>query len=378
MLETNLGRIARHGQYITMVGLESPEAHAVAVGGMLGRRDELRRRQADRRARLVEVLKEADPADILGFLSLGYLMFDPDTFRESENDRSPAHLEYLALQALGVGIARREGVDPMRQHELAGEAIELVREIFDAATWLTMLDAMEARQVRPGDAIVEYALKTRMHSMGVRGTGYIEHMHCVLRGCLEPFDADCRRLLGFAVGDAIALFNSIGALAAKRMEPRAREARAARRELERMLKRARQRRDVSGTPFPVAVLSMTPTQAKRQIAFLMSAWIFQDARSLAVVTPEDLAVETGLSMATCQAFLDAFTCPPSAFNIDHHAYPTGAHPITLRPILNVGDGYLLPAPVTAIEAISTPTSLGFGVGRGVGMRAATALIIDGL
>ncbi|GIJ42928.1 hypothetical protein Vwe01_62530 [Micromonospora andamanensis] len=351
VLESSLGRIARHGQYITMEGVGSPEEHAVRVAEILGQREELRQLQVDRRARLVEVLQEADPADLLGFLSLGYLMFDPDTFRESENDRSPAHLEYLALQVLGTGIVRREGVDPMRQRELAGEAIELVREMFDTATWLTMLDATEARRARPDDATVEYALKTRMHSMGVRGTGYAEHLLCVLHGCLAPFDTECRRILGFTVGDALTLFEAIRSVTAKRLEPRGREAGAARREMERMLKRARRRRDVSGTPFPVAVLSMTPTQAKQQIVALMSAWVFLDARSLAVITCEDLAEEAGLDLLTCQAFLDAFTCPPSEFNVDHHAYPVGAHPITLRPILNMGDGYLLPAPSTAIEAI---------------------------
>ncbi|MEV7624140.1 hypothetical protein [Actinoplanes sp. NPDC089786] len=351
MLETSLFRVARHGRHITMEGVGSPDAHAEAVAGVLAQRDDLWQRQAERRGRLVEILQEADPADLLGFLSLVYPRIDPDTYRESENDQSPAHIEYLALQALGVGIVRREDIDPVRQHELAGEAIELVRDMFRAATWLTMLDAMEDRQAHPDDATVEYAFKARMYSMGIRGTAYPEHMLSVLRGCLDPFDTECRKLLGFTVGDALALSDAIGTVIEKRVNPRECEAGEARHEIERMLKRARQRRDVSGTPFPATVLSMTPTEAKQQVAMLISAWTFHDARSLTLITPEDLATETGLDTATCQAFLDAFTCPPSEFKVKHHAYPTGAHPLTHWPILNLDDGYLVPAPSTFVESI---------------------------
>lgn len=84
---------------------------------------------------------------------------------------------------------------------------------------------------------------------------------------------------------------------------------------------------------------------------LATIQLFADSRSLAVVTFEELASHCSVDSSASQAFLNAFSCPRELFDSRHHSFPTGAHPLTTRPILSLGDGYLLPAASSMIDAI---------------------------
>ncbi len=196
---------------------------------------------------------------------------------------------------------------------------------------------------------MEYTLQTRIESLAIRGASYDEHLLRVLHGCLDPFENDCRDLLGFTVAEAIKLGETIPKLVLARLEPRQLEAAEMHRELLRALKRDR-RRDRSDY-LPEWLIRLRPSEAKLQVGLMTTAYLHENSRSLTEITVAELSAETELEPATVEAFFRAFTCQASEFNLDHHAYPCGAHPLTVRPILKCADGYFLPVPSSFRAAI---------------------------
>lgn len=90
----------------------TPEEHAEFRDALLAAKPDLESHVSENRQRLLEILQTVDPADLVARASLMYLNFDPDTYREWEEDRSPSHIEYLALQALAVGMDSPSTVRP--------------------------------------------------------------------------------------------------------------------------------------------------------------------------------------------------------------------------------------------------------------------------
>ena len=101
------------------------------------------------RRRLVTILSTADPSDLVARLSVTYAVIDPDQ-NESDSNRSPAHVEYLALLALGLGMPRRS-IDPREQIGLTWEAIDIVRDLVRGAADLVLLESMKSRRDNPDD-----------------------------------------------------------------------------------------------------------------------------------------------------------------------------------------------------------------------------------
>ncbi len=344
------GYMARRGRFNELRGTLSAEEHIKATDALIESAADLRAEQEQRRARLEEILREADAIDLVARASLTYLQFDPNTFKEWESDRSPAHVEYLALQALGVGDFEHKRIDPMRASRLTLEAIDIVREMFHAASRLIVIDGIAEHREQPGNPTVEFRLKTRLESLGVRGSGYAEHLTQILHGCLDPFEKECRELVGFTAREALTLVDGITDLVADRIEPRLQEATAQRREILRQLKRERRKRG-GERHIPEWILDLPPNEAKLHASMFTATWVFADSRGLASVTPEALASYCSVEEATCRAFLDALVCSEDLYQSEHHALPGGAHPLTTHPILRVEEEYLLPVPSSLLEAL---------------------------
>jgi hypothetical protein len=345
------GVMAQSGRFVHMQRTLSEEEHAEFRDAFTNSADEMLARQEQRRSRILEILTEVDPLDLLGRASLTYLHIDPDTFKEWESDRSPAHVEYLALQALSVEAGRKGPVDPARAMHLMMEAVQLSREMFSDASMLFVIDAVAAQRANPNDPTIEYVLETRLESLAVRGASYHEHLDRVLHGCFDPFDDDCRRLLGFTLADALALTKAWPLVIDERVAPLWRKASDARAELIAAVKRDRRRG--RSEVFPDWMLRLPPTEAKQRVGLIAAASLFADSKGLCAVTAEDLAAAAAADPAAASSFLQAFSCPPGEFNARNHAYPGGGHPLTERPLLNDGDTYLLAAP-TALRAAIRP------------------------
>lgn len=349
--ELPFGYMARYGRFLTTRSTLSPEQHARAIDAMLAGEDAERQEQQKRRERLLEILARVDSIDLLARASLTYLHFDPDTYKEWQSDRSPAHIEYLALQILGLGCPAQNAANAIEATKLTFEALDVVRELFRSASFLIILDGIKARRKNGDDPAIEYMVKTRMESLSVRGTGYGEHLARVLHGCLDAFGGECRHLLGFTASEALALTHGIADLVSDRLEPGWHTAADGYAETIRAWKKARKHREQPDPRFPKWALDLAPSAARQYIGLLVSSWLYRDSRSLSMFSPEDLAAHCSIDARACGAFLKAFACPATDFRLEHHAFPGGAHPMTLRPIIEVAGRYILPVPTTMIEAI---------------------------
>lgn len=341
--------LMRVGKNIYSRNSRSPEEHQEFLRSvreeMLPR---LRGQRQQLRERLTEVLAEADPVDLLARASFIYLPIDPNTYKEWESDRSTAHIEYLALQVLPDSTKEAQAIDPKDAASLTSEAIHLARELFEVqALLLTFGQAEDPPKI--DDQANEYRARTQLESMGVRGTGYPEHMRAILLGTLGQLDADCERLLGFTAKQALDITMSVLSVVEDRLQPKMAEADEARKLMLQHL--PRQRRKGSPGPVPDWIVALKPTEAKWWVGAVTLMWAYADARSLATVTSAEIAAASGIPEVNVTAFLEAFSCPPSAYNDAHHQLPVGAHPLTERPILSVQGGYMLPVPSSMMEAL---------------------------
>ena len=228
------------------------------------------------------------------------------------------------------------------------EAIDLARALFADSAQLLVFGAVEANDGAP-EPITGYQLNARLSSLGVRGTGYAEHLERVILGCFAPLDELCKRVLGFTAQDALDIHAGVAALVESRVNERASQAPEYHAEMIRELKRARKQ----GTSeiLPTWLLELPPKEAKTHIGAMVTSWIFIDARALGVFTAGEVAGITGLPPDVVESFLEGFACDPDEFVEEHHALPSGAHPLTTMPVLKVGDGFLIPAPHTMLDTI---------------------------
>lgn len=308
----------------------------------------LRENRQQLRARLGEILATADPVDLLARASFLYLPINPNTYKEWESDRHIAHIEYLALQVLPSSTEPEKEVDPKEETFLTSEAIHVVRDLFEVEANFLLASQVEDPQ-RDRDQAYRYRISTQLESMGVRGTAYGEHSRAILLGTLGQFDADCSRLLGFTAQQALDITVAIVSTVEDRLEPIMHEAEAAR---QLMLKNLpRQRRKGLPGPVPDWIVELKPTEAKWWIGAITRMWSLADARSHATVKPEDVATTCGIPVVNVEPFLEAFSCPPSAYVEAYHRLPVGAHPLTERPLMSVQGGYILPVPSSMIEAL---------------------------
>lgn len=308
------------------------------------------------RARLLEILREADRPDLVAQAALTYQINDPETFKESENERQPSHLEYLALQAAGIGLAAGIRVDtsPAELVSQTGEAMHLVQQIFAMSqVLLSTRSAREIRKVKDQPSVLdEFQVGARLHSMLVRGSGYVEHLDRVAFGCFDPMEDDCCRLLGFTAREAIQLYDAIEALWHSRIQEKAEEAHEMVQGLPQSIKRMRRKGHKAPDGSPLEMLaSLPPTQAKETIARMQFTAMFSDSFATASVSPQELADVSGLTTDTAAAFLQAFTFDESDYDKNYHAYPFGSQPPTMTPIYAVGNRYLMPTPGTFREAL---------------------------
>ena len=314
-------------------------------------------RREKNRASLVELLKQTDRVALVAQASLSYQSRDRDT-PASENDRLHVHIEYLALQAAGVGLAAASP-RPVAPETLANDtnsAIELVRAIFEDSVALLDLKSMHsAPPVDVREAVTQdYQHRTRLDSLVVRDRTYPEHHERIIHGCFDALDAECRSLLGFVATDAIQLSLAVTALLAFRLQPRFTKQRDDTQTLLKDIKRAR-RKGPSGDECVDRLAKLSPKQARQVVADRIYGETFGEARSDACFTPADLGEAAGVDEPAARAFLDAFSFDESDFDDELHRFPYGGQPFSSTPVVKVGaDLYFLPVSFTGLLASVRP------------------------
>ncbi len=350
--ELPYGLMVRQGRFIETHGTRSQSEMDELVDYLSGpHAEQLNKKREKVSARLDEIFTETDPLDLICRASLTYAQVDPVTFRESENDQLPSHIEFLALRALPYvedNPQGETGSDPLETAVLTGEAIKLTRELFDATSEITLFRAL--KESRGKDDVIEdeYVLRARINSMSVRGVGYPEHLTKILLGCFNEFDGECRRFLGFTASEAVTVVHAIHNIVEERVYPLRSEAADSFGPLSILLKK--QRRKGSG-PFPRWLVKASPTEGKNLLSMLVLARALAESRALCTIVPSEVASHAALSVESVKSVLDSFSCDPVEYNDDHHKYPVGAHPLTERPVLKTTQGYILPVPAAMFEAL---------------------------
>ena len=336
-----VGGLARTSSHTTV------NKHDTNLGGFPPAKSEVETRRLAKRARLLEIIRMVGPVDLIACSWFMYMRVDHNTHIESEQEPLAPYVQYLALQSLPVGLDVGSGVDPQDHLLLTNEALELARDLFIDTALLYAIAGFEGEHQDLG----LFLFKERLESLLVRGSGYAEHINRVTRGCFSPLDDACRRALGFTADDAILLWDGVVDLLDSRTASLDAEARILNRELLAELKRGR--RTGSSELIPESILGLAPKKAKQQIQVLAMQQILADVGELAVFSAEQLAAHVDVDRETARTFLEAFSCDTTSFTEKYHSFPVGAHPLTTKPVLRVGQGYLVAVPVrnTLLETI---------------------------
>lgn len=384
----------------------TPEDHARRVAELEASIPEIEAARDDLRTKLDEVLAVVAPLDCLALSSALYLMKDPDTYSEADDDRSPAHLEFLALCVLplmaapsndagastaseGVpehavtveeSVAAQDGAATDASYrywqaaaltKAATESIGLVRELFSQSTDLTWRRfIVKANEPGADVGFEEFRREAQLQSMNIRGAAYHEHLSMVLHGVFGAFEEECRDLLGFTAAEAWSCAIAVSSLMSRRVHSRLT---AMFSDYEAAEKRVAQLRRKKRLPEHLA--GLTPTQQKDWLRHRMQCEHFADPLAMLTITPAELSDETRalaeeeteagpdaevegdfarfveVDEGAASAWLKALTCPPAEYEARFHRHPGGGHPLTRKPVLEVPGGFLVPSPTTVAEAL---------------------------
>jgi hypothetical protein len=318
------------------------------IEGMFSSEPVLRQRQSDNHSQLLSLLRSMDCEDLIARLSLTEGIIDPNT-PETQSSTSPAHAEYVALQVIGYEIEFIETDDFAEQSSKARRVIELVKEMFEVQHQLIWVASLrENREGKTDPARLRQRSQTE--SLRVRGSSYFQHKEHILHGCFDMFDLRCSQQIGFTISDALEIVKSIGGLMGSRLNYEVQRSRIEVQETLRQLKIAR-RKQRPNEAIGEDLLRMSPSQAKMRIQYLGAEWVLAHSRSIAFFSVSDIVEASKLRPEVCKSFIDAFTFDKSEFIEDHHKSPTGAHPLSERPIVQVGEEFIMPAPSAMLDAL---------------------------
>lgn len=326
----------------------SPDECGQELAKLVKRRSAFERDIISYRETLLKLLSSEDGLSILALASLGYAYQDPNIMKESENDRHPAHLEYLGLQGLDLGleVAEARHSSPHIAH-LTFRALRLVRHIFGRRHLLLEIDAFTSVADGEDRATIEYQRSTQLNSMHVRIHSFARYTREITLRCFEPFDNECQQILGFTARDTLAVSDS---LLESRLLPRAEildEVASIRNNLQRQYTSANEGDRTTGLPAWILRLPLYDTR----LALDLLAWSEFDGTTLATFSSAEMADAARIPEQTANSILAAFSASQRDFVVDHHAYPTGAHPLTTAPFLKCSDRYIVLAPQVILDAI---------------------------
>lgn len=341
VVQTPFGYVARIGRSIHTRNTLNEVEHAELVAHLVSTKPELEQERSNLQVRLQELLRGTDPLELLMQFAVPYLAIDPDTFREWESDRSPAHVEYLALQAMRAlpGVAAWE---PRDMSERLEEAEDLVRRLFQLTTALYGIDFVESSSGTQEDAVVgELRFRTLLESLSIRGSSYPEHEILIVRGLFAPFDNELVSLMGFTADQALACADTLATVMLVPLEERFERSRVFVADALKAVKRSR-RGKPSNDRMVASLSALPPKKARRVLQNLATAWTFAGSKTTFAIRTSDLATRTGLDESVVDSFLNALACSPNDAESPYFRYPAPTHPLRTRPLIRDGEGFLAP------------------------------------
>lgn len=329
IIETPFGVIARVGSDIYMQKDVEPAAHAAAQQALLDSQPERIAELDAACQRLHELLSSVDALELLTQFAVPYLIV-PAGMPEAENDRLPAHVEFLAMYVLRVLPQEHVGGEPVELGSALSEVEALLREIFQLRSFTLMIEAIG----EDGSIARELRLMTLLRNITVRVPVYIEIERDILRGLFAGFSEALIVALGFDLPAAERCTDSLLRFAPNRLFTKAEPLRRQLEEMRRQVKRARRKGVRPGDPAWLnSVADLPPSQLAQALQAYATNQTFRESRTAASITPDELAELAQVDTGTAAAYLAAFTVPPGAFDEVHHKYPSATSPLRDRPII---------------------------------------------
>lgn len=205
VLELPQGILRRTGrliEYFPDAGSKPPDPEQ-----LVEQRNAVRERLLEARSKLDPLLDSTNPLELLMQLAIPYAVFDPNDFRESEMERLPVFVEFLALQILPRLPVGDASWDPRDMGQILTEVEDLIEEIFHLHLLDYQLTIATEEGLRPIERTLRYEALSR--STLIRFPAYTQHTIETFRGLYSPFASELKSSLGFDLEEGIALANQI-------------------------------------------------------------------------------------------------------------------------------------------------------------------------
>lgn len=258
---------------------------------------------------------------------------DPERYRESETRYSAIHAEYPTWLYLTAEKPPVMTADVLDSHAMQ-EVFDLLDEIAAATQSYYAIQAQIA-QAAPATAEDDVLIRAKNWHLFVRSPSYEHHNRAQLQELLRPFAAELREILGFGVDEALAAEAGLTALASHRIN-----------EINKLMVDAINRwQEALGAdpamtdPDERALLegfrrSGDPSKAAMAAAM---TWAQTYWHTAFIVTPEELAEQSGLEAEVAQRILERFGTP---FGQPRRAtdWPSVEDRLERAPLVDLGDG----------------------------------------
>jgi hypothetical protein len=350
VIEMPFGVVARKGRFILARGLlTEEESEAFRKELLEGGLAEMRARMESLQAELVDLLKSMDPLEMLMQFAVPYLSLDPNTYREWETDRLASHVEYLAMQVVGLGKCETQEWTPQQMSEGLTRVEAIIKDLF--ALQYQYVGMSTFASTNPGDIGGQLRVAVLLHSLAVRIPSYGEHEVANLRGIFEPLDDLMLSSFGFTIDDAIAIAEGVGDPMLSRLEERLEAATVQINEDKKRIKRARRKPQSESDGFYKAMAGLRPSDVAEHLMTIAVAWAFHGSRETFRLTADSLAEHLGLDPGVVDAFMRVFTIGQDLYDPEHHRLPPPGSPLLTRPLIPVEGGWLCPIPAYLLYAI---------------------------
>lgn len=285
--------------------------------------DQARQRIAESVTRVVQAASGLDVFDVVEALRLENALFDPEEYKETEDEGSLALIELVAviLSARGsrspVGMAP-EGDEQQSVREVLAEVTLAAREALRAGQFMALFEAVAEPEE---DAFLAFSVRVR--EVGMRNLSYPHMVEETLSALFEDpsLEVACRRVMGCTVPEIRAVFKAMTELQAECWD----------RNQSVMLEIGEMAAEHQSTPLPTDVVA----RGRELLRGLV-----RQPSECSLLSTQELASRTGLPVNVVAGVVELFATPmletdPLGAAL---AFLRGDSRFRLRPILLDGSG----------------------------------------
>lgn len=184
-------KVERIGRTIQMSSDWDPEEFKKHKTRIKNRRPHLKNEINHKIRRLILLIKQFEPFDLLTSVSLRNIYSNPETYREITHEGKESFVEYA--QSLIIGIKRNSKVKEPSKDEIE-EFNNLISEIFHDVLWYFGTEVVEEKRSAVEEEMRFISMSTYLL---LRGDSYSEHHMDLVREIFQEHDNFLKKHIGF-------------------------------------------------------------------------------------------------------------------------------------------------------------------------------------